>query len=229
MCLFFQFLLIRQAQTQYAQMFCIVSWFRDFRFQSSYGGAIWWLLFWKSSGSRIFPSLAWFWWKLFLFAGRTLFLLLLTLELQIGRAKGRNEQRRSEAEPVNLRRKRRACVRACQRVRGSEGTRRCSPVLSAWSAAPQAAWAAGYGSWRTQRTAAPGRSTPRWRERKWRPERTPCTSTCCWTSVWKVGCNNKHLQVGFYWLQMTDNIIELMANSQYLNKAPPPHPTPPYS
>lgn len=59
---------------------------------------------------------------------------------------------------------------------------------------PRRPWAAAWGSWKTRRTAAPGRSTPPWRDHKWKPKRTQCTSTCCWTSVWKVimSCSGFH-------------------------------------
>lgn len=80
----------------------------------------------------------------------------------------------------------------CVCRRQAERLPRFSPgaptALSERLSPPRRPWAAAYGNWKTRRTAAPGRSTPPWRDHKWRPRRTLCTSMCCWTSVWKVGC-----------------------------------------
>ncbi len=87
-------------------------------------------------------------------------------------------RRRDGAVPLKLRAHRGSVSLSAGRQSGS------------WRAAvpPRRPWAAACGNWKTRRTAAPGKSTPPWRDHKWRPKRRLCTSTCCSTSVWKVGC-----------------------------------------
>lgn len=48
---------------------------------------------------------------------------------------------------------------------------------------PLRTWVAAWGSWRTRRTAVLERSTPPWRDRRWRPRVTSFMSMCCWTSA----------------------------------------------
>lgn len=48
---------------------------------------------------------------------------------------------------------------------------------------PLRTWVAAWGSWRTRRTAVLERSTPPWRDRRWRPRVTSFMSMCCLTSA----------------------------------------------